>query len=154
MADAKITQLTADTAPLDADVFPIVDIANNSTKKVTWLTIKSFLLGGGRTTEVTGTSQTAVINKRYVANNAALVTVTLPTTAALGDTVEIVGKGAGGWKVAQNASQLINFGASTTTTGTGGSIASNHRRDCVTLVCVTANTDWQVVNSVGTITIV
>jgi hypothetical protein len=40
--------------------------------------------------EVTGTSQNAAVNNAYITNNAALVTVTLPTTAAIGDRLRIV----------------------------------------------------------------
>lgn len=43
MADKKITELTNYTPPLDADVLPIVDIANNTTKKLTWANIKATL---------------------------------------------------------------------------------------------------------------
>ncbi len=103
-------------------------------------------------TEVTGTSQTAAINSGYITNNAGLVTVTLPTTAALGDMIRIVGKGAGGWKLAQNASQKIYFGNVSTTTGTGGYLQYVNARDAVTVVCVTANNDWEVIAAQGNIT--
>lgn len=43
MADAKISALTNYTPPLDADVVPIVDTANVTTKKVTWANIKATL---------------------------------------------------------------------------------------------------------------
>lgn len=36
MADAKISALTADTAPLNADLLALVDTANTTTKKITW----------------------------------------------------------------------------------------------------------------------
>jgi hypothetical protein len=104
--------------------------------------------------EVTGTAQTAAIDTGYILNNVALVTLTLPTTAAVGDVVAVVGKGAGGWKVAQNASQVINFVDLATTTGTGGSLASTQRYDCVELVCIVANTTWVVRSSEGNITVV
>lgn len=100
--------------------------------------------GGLPATEVTGTSQAMAVNKTYISNNAGLVTFTLPDTAALGDIVEVVGKGAGGWKVAQNASESIKIGDVTTTTGTGGYISSYAFGDCVTLKCITANTTWRV----------
>lgn len=100
-------------------------------------------------TEVTGTSQSASVNNGYIANNAALVTITLPDTAAVGDIVRVVGKGAGLWKIAQNASETINFGNQTTTSGTGGYIESYHRYDCIELVCITANTTWTVMSYVG-----
>ena len=104
--------------------------------------------------EVTSTSQAAAINSGYITNNASLVTVTLPSTAALGSIVEVAGKGAGLWKIAQNASGIIHFGNTDSTTGTGGSIAAVNRYDSVRLVCSTANNEWVVLSSVGNITIV
>lgn len=104
--------------------------------------------------EVTGTSQAAAVNSGYITNNVALVTVTLPTTAALGTIIEVSGKGAGGWKVAQNSGQTIHFGNVNTTTGTGGSLASTLQYDTVRLLCTTANTDWVVLSNQGNITVV
>ena len=68
--------------------------------------------------------------------------------------ITVAGKGAGGWKIAQNASQLIHFGVATTTTGTGGSLASSAQYDVVTMVCSVANTTWTVLSSIGNITYV
>jgi hypothetical protein len=111
--------------------------------------------GGGMTwTEVTGTSQSMAVANGYILNNAGLVTATLPSTAAVGDIVALVGKGAGGWKLAQNASQLIHFSSSTTTTGTGGSLASTNQYDCVEVICTVANTTWTVKSSIGNLTVV
>lgn len=104
--------------------------------------------------EITGTSQSMAVDNGYIANNAGLVTLTLPSTAAVGKVVRVAGKGAGGWKVAQNASGIIHFGNLSTTTGTGGSLQSSHRRDSVELVCVVANTEWVVISSIGNITVV
>jgi len=103
--------------------------------------------------EVTGTTQAMVANTGYVANNAGLVTLTLPATAVFGTRLTVTGKGAGGWLIAQNSGQTIFFGTSTTITGTGGSLASTQIRDTIDLVCVTANTAWNVINSVGNITV-
>lgn len=116
-------------------------------------------LGGGGFTwsEVTGTSQAAAINNGYITNNASLVTVTLPDTAALGSVVRVTGKGAGGWKIAQNASEQIIWneggvdGVNETTIGTGGYIQSNDDYDSVELICITANTTWGVLSSKGNI---
>lgn len=111
--------------------------------------------GGGMTwNEETTTSATMAVDNGYIANNAALVTLTLPTTAAVGKVVKVVGKGAGLWRIAQNASEIIHFGNLDTTTGTGGYIEATHRRDAVELVCVVADTEWNVISSVGNITIV
>lgn len=43
MADSKITALTAHTALINTDVFPVVDITAVETKKTTWSNIKSVL---------------------------------------------------------------------------------------------------------------
>src|SRR3954466_1558352 len=67
--------------------------------------------------EVTGTTAALVANNGYILNNAGLVTATLPASAALGTIIEVCGKGAGGWTIAQNASQKIQFGNQVTTTG-------------------------------------
>lgn len=104
---------------------------------------------------VTGTSQAAAVNKGYIANNAALVTVTLPATAAVGDVIRVQGAGAGGWLIAQNASQTIIGNASTASTvGVGGSVASTDRYDSIELVCIVANTTFAVVNFKGVLTTV
>jgi hypothetical protein len=103
--------------------------------------------------EITGTSASMVINTGYIANNAGLVTLTLPSTAAQGSVIRVTGKGAGGWRIAQNASQTIFFGTSSTTTGVGGRLDSTATRDTVEIVCVTANNDWNVLSSIGNITV-
>lgn len=104
--------------------------------------------------EETTTSRSAAVGEGIIANNAGLVTITLPTTAAMGDVLTVVGKGAGGWLIAQNASELIHMGTSTSTTGAGGSLASTNTNDSVSLVCIVANDEWLVYNSIGNITIV
>jgi hypothetical protein len=112
--------------------------------------------GGGLTwTVVTGTTQAAAVNNGYIANNAGQVTVTLPATSAVGDVVAVTGiNNATGWKVAQNAGNQIFFGTASTTSGTGGSLTSSATRDAVLLLCTSANANWQVLNSVGNITVV
>jgi len=100
-------------------------------------------------TDVTGTTQAMVVNSGYTANNAGLVTLTLPATAAYGTTFAVCGKGAGLWKIAQNASQLIHFGSSTTTTGATGYLEATNQYDVVYLLCTVANTTFTVTTSIG-----
>jgi len=101
--------------------------------------------GGGLSwTDVTGISQAMAIDSGYTANNAGLVTLTLPVTAVYGTAISVLGKGAGGWLIAQNAAQSIQFGSSTTTIGAGGSLASTNAGDSINLICTTANTVWTV----------
>ena len=103
-------------------------------------------------TNVTGTSQAMAVNNGYIANNAGLVTLTLPATAALGTLLAVSGLGAGGWKIAQNAGQYINFGSVVTTTGVTGYLASFNQFDTIFLLCTTANTSWSVLQVQGNIT--
>lgn len=90
---------------------------------------------------------------KYIAYGGTLIVATLPTTCAVGQTLKIVGKGAGGWRVAQNSGQDIYYGNSLTTNGTGGRLDSTDVHDCVELVCTTANTTFTVASAVGTILI-
>lgn len=103
----------------------------------------------------TTSSATLAINSGYVCNNGgALITFTLPSTAAEGSIIEIAGNSAGGWKVAQPASVGIKLGNQASTVGTGGSIASSDPGDCVRLLCVVANTTWRALSGWGNITVV
>ncbi len=95
----------------------------------------------------TTASVTMVANTGYTSDaGASLVTFTLPTTSAIGDWVEINGKGSGGWTIAQASGQQIHVGNVASTLGAGGSVASTNQWDCVRLRCVTANTIWVVVS--------
>lgn len=105
-------------------------------------------------TEVTGTSQAMAINVGYILNNVGLVTATLPSTAALGSVIAVVGKGSGGWRIAQNAGQTIHQNSTNSTTGAGGSVSSTAQYNCAFLVCITANTDWVIYDSQGILTFV
>lgn len=93
-------------------------------------------------TEVTGTSQLMTADSGWIANNASLVTLTLPTAAAVGTAISVVGKGAGGWLIAQNANQIIRISSANTTTGATGTLASDNRYDSINLICTTADTVW------------
>jgi hypothetical protein len=98
-----------------------------------------------------------VVNHGYVANKAGLLTMTLPATAAIGDTIRITGiNTAVGWRIAQNANQQIFFGTSSTSVGVGGYLEATEIRDSVELICVGAgaSTVYNVVSSQGNITIV
>jgi hypothetical protein len=112
------------------------------------------IAGGGMTwTEVTGTTQAMAVGNGYIANNAALVTLTLPTTAALGDTIKVVGKSANFFRIAQNASQFINIVSTSTTTGVGGSLTATEQFDGLELICTTANNGWTAFNVTGNFTV-
>ena len=50
------------------------------------------------------------VDTGYVANNAGLVTLTLPDTAALGKVVAVAGLGAGGWLVFVRVGKFVRKG--------------------------------------------
>lgn len=104
----------------------------------------------------TGTSATLLKENGYQSNNAGLVTFTLPTTASstFGDTIKIMGLGAGGWTIAQLAGQQIQFGSSGTTVGVGGSLSSTNRYNSLEIVYTTTSGLWSVQSSIGNLTVV
>jgi hypothetical protein len=116
--------------------------------------------GGGITwNNVTGTADTIIKDNAYLANNAGLVTLTLPVSLSVLDTFVISGAGAGGWKVAQRAGQQIIWdeggvnGTNNTTSGATGYLASTDDYDHVELVAISTTT-LKVTNSKGLITLV
>lgn len=105
--------------------------------------------------EATGATQAISVNTGYIANYATLLTFTLPASATVGDRVRVIGLGDGGWKIAQNASQYIQWDeASTTTTGAGGYLSSTDDHDSVELICTVTNNGWGVLSVKGNISVV
>lgn len=109
------------------------------------------VVSGTAWVDQTTTPVTMVKSTGYSANNAGLVTLNVPATAAVGDEFQVLGQGAGGWLVRANTGQVINFGSSPTTSA--GSLASTNRYDGVKFVCTVANTTFNVVFAVGNLTV-
>jgi len=92
-------------------------------------------------------------NTRYVTNNGAtLVTYSFPAGAAIGDTYYVVGASSGGWKTSQSLGMQCVMGTSTTTLGTGGSIASTNPTDECVFTCIGTNT-FSAYSSQGNLTV-
>lgn len=96
---------------------------------------------------------TATTQNGYFTNGGARLNVQLPAGSAVGDTFAVSEIGGSGWKIVQGAGQQIRFGSSTTTSGATGYLQSIANGDTVWLVCTVANLSWQVVTSVGNITV-
>lgn len=109
------------------------------------ITISATGLGGFSWTVVTGTSQAMASDNGYIANNAGLVTLTLPAVSLVGDEIDIIGKGTGGWKVQCGLAQTIVVGSSTTSSA--GSVASTNAKDAFYMICTVANTEWTVASA-------
>lgn len=149
VAKFDINGFTLNTSGATTDIIRDEDdmVSDDANALATQQSIKAYVdsktSGGGYTwVEVTTTSQSMAADTAYIANNAGLVTLTLPLTASVGQTVIVQGKGAGGWSIAQNSGQTIHLGSSSTTTGVGGSLSSTNQYDSIELVCITANDEW------------
>ncbi len=107
--------------------------------------------GGGLSwNEITVVGPTQMtIDMGFVTNNGSTVELTLPLTSPFGSVIEIVGKGAGGWQVNQNAGQQIFIGSSSTTIGVTGKLNSSAFGDSLSMVCITTDTEWRIINSTG-----
>ena len=108
---------------------------------------------GASWTTVTGTSQALEVARGYIPNNAGLVTFTLPATAVVGTEIKIMGLGAGGFKIAQNASQKITHLDQVSTIGVTGYVASTNKYDGFTLRCIETDTHFRLTSVDGNITV-
>lgn len=96
----------------------------------------------GITWSVITADQTAAVGHGYFTNKGSQLNLTLPVTSAVGDTFEAVSFDAFGFKIVQGVGQSVQFAATATTGGAGGSIASLTQGGWVRLVCAVANTKW------------
>lgn len=105
-------------------------------------------------TVVSSGAQNMAVNYGYITDFGSTVTLTLPATSAVGSMIRVTGLGTGGWMIAQNGGNTINFGAQSTTPGVGGSLSSTDQHDSIELVCVTANAQWNVLSVQGNVTFI
>lgn len=104
-----------------------------------------------------GASPTNMVqNTGYYSNDpASNITFNLPATAARDSVIRITNRQASfNFAIAQGAGQSIQFGDQSTTVGAGGSITSTAIGDSIEMICVVADTTWQVLSSMGNLTFV
>lgn len=106
------------------------------------------------TWQVIGASQALAVNNGYICTTGAALSLSLPGTSAVGDIIEISLDGSTSFTVTQGAGQSIRLGNVVSTTGVGGSIVSTARGDSIRMVCSVANLNWNILSSVGNLTIV
>lgn len=94
------------------------------------------------TWSVVTTNTSMSSNSGYIANSSSRLVLTLPTTAAVGEFIDVCGINTGGWQINQNSGQYVFIGSSVTTTGTSGNLQSSGGRDSMRLLCVIADTAW------------
>lgn len=97
-----------------------------------------------------------VANNGYIcqAGGTGNVSSALPSASRVGDLIEITLDGATSWTITQAVGQQIRLGISQTTSGVGGSIVSTQQGDSLRMVCSVANLRWNVLSSIGNLTIV
>lgn len=111
--------------------------------------------GGIRWSTKTSNFNIAMNNAYIVTTAGSQVVATLPVLANVGDVFTITTTTTNGFKIAQNAGQVMYFQSNTTSTGVTGSIATRNTgggigKGCgITLVCSIANTEFTAVNSTG-----
>ena len=98
---------------------------------------------------ITAGTLNAAVNNIYVANHASTPLIaTLPSTAALGSLIGLVGlAGSGGWTLTANTGQTIQFGNQVSSSG--GSWSSGDAGDSIYVACIVANTVWTVIHAVS-----
>lgn len=114
------------------------------------------VVGGGFSWNVitVGGPTQMVNNEGYIANAGVLCQILLPATSSVGDSIQIVGIGSGGFRITQNAGQNIMYLGNLSTAGVGGSFSSTVNTCTIEIICTTADTLWSVVDSNGVFTIV
>lgn len=88
MADQKISALTSYTTPLNADVLPIVDTANTTTKKIAWSDLLTALAAAvqiftNKTFDTAGSGNVLKINGTTVSDKTGTGKVVLDTSPTL-----------------------------------------------------------------------
>lgn len=151
--DLEFTTDSGSALPLLGDIQILGGTGIQTSASGNTITIDSTGSSGFSWTEVTGTTQAMAVNTGYVANNAGLVTLTLPAVAVVGDVVRVSGKGAGLFSIAQNAGQQVRFLSSSSTVGVGGSVAADTQFNAIELLCITDNTTWNVLSATGSFTV-
>lgn len=97
------------------------------------------------TVTVSGSSQAMAVNTRYVVTSTSTpCALSLPTSATIGDLIEIVGAStSGSMQITQASGQLIHIGSAVSTTGATGTVTSGTGLyDSIRLVCMATNTTW------------
>ena len=100
------------------------------------------------------TNQTLADSTGYIlqAPGGAL-SLALPASSVVGDTVEIVLDGATSFTITQAAGQQINYLTFQTTLGVAGTVSSTVQGNYIRLVCTVANTTWRILTATGSITL-
>jgi hypothetical protein len=162
VATATTINKMAITAPATGSTLAVADgktLTVSNTLTLTGTDSSSVAFGAGGTvaytgspgimpwTAASGTTQAAAVNNGYICTNAGACTVTLPATAAVGAMVGVSAATSGGFVLTANTGQTIKFLGQTTSSG--GSLTNAEQYDALIVLCIVANTTWQVITAPG-----
>lgn len=117
------------------------------TNTLTWnITSEKFTWQVDTTTPIS-----LVDNIGNIENSGSQIIYNLPVTCEIGDTFAIVASTANGFQVDANPGQTIRYGNQLTTSG--GTITSTSIGDVVSFICITTDTQFIVLNSIGNLTV-
>lgn len=109
--------------------------------------------GAGLSWNVVGTNQTAAVNNGYIFTSGGALTISLPAVSAPGDILSVTLDGSTSVQITQGVGQRIVYGNQMTTSGATGTLTSTAQGDALILVCSVANTRWNVISSMGNLTV-
>lgn len=97
-----------------------------------------------------GAAQILTPNRGYYTTAAGVTAFDMPAVAPVNTVIRLQGASAGGWTVSKAAGQTIIFtNAVATSAGAGVRITSTEITDGLEMVCITADTTWQVLSIKG-----
>lgn len=94
---------------------------------------------------ITTSPVTLVSNTINYVNSSSRVTLPLPSSSKVGDVIEIIAIGRGGYQITQGAGQSIAYMNTSTFIGTLGALRSRMSGSAIKLLCIVADTTWQAV---------
>lgn len=144
-AGIRLTSVTGGTAGTDS---LLVKKSDNLIYKIP----ATYYTTGNAIVEITGTTQTASVNTIYIPHNASLTTITLPSSATIGSLVQVIGEGAGRWRLQHgNASDVIvGAGGFTTVAGTTHGVEASDQNGTITVRKTNTN-KWTITSSQATL---
>lgn len=93
-------------------------------------------------------------NHSYIMNKSGgnRLVATLPSSAAVGQVIELIGRGSSGWSLEVGLNQTIRIGDQSCTSTTG-KVESGSQYDCITIKCTYTNLEWIAISAIGNLTV-
>lgn len=150
----QIATLTGDTGGAISPTAGNINILGGTGASVAGAgsTLTVNVTGGGLKTTVVTADTPMAVNNSYVTNKAGTAaTMTLPATAAVGSVIRVSGLGSTSYNITANAGQTIHMNASSSSVA--GTATPTSRYQTIEVMCVVANTEWNILFSSDAVTL-